>query len=145
MKGEWLLIRLKPRGKEKAENWLLRKIDDGDAGATDYLVETGLTSVKTGRTMQEIAEGKKGKVRSQGQSQGGRASSPAFHEPQLATLVDTVPTGNDWLHEVKYDGYRALLSDRRGRAENLHSHRARLDGEVPRHRGGSGDRSPAPR
>jgi bifunctional non-homologous end joining protein LigD len=24
MKGEWLLIRLKPRGKEKAENWLLR-------------------------------------------------------------------------------------------------------------------------
>ncbi len=41
MKGEWLLIRLKPRGKEKAENWLLRKIDDAEAGATDALVETG--------------------------------------------------------------------------------------------------------
>ncbi|MCA0188916.1 MAG: hypothetical protein LCH90_23535, partial [Proteobacteria bacterium] len=29
---------------------------------------------------------------------------------QLATLVDTVPTGNRWLHEMKYDGYRVLLS-----------------------------------
>jgi bifunctional non-homologous end joining protein LigD len=108
MKGEWLLIRLKPRGKEKSENWLLRKIDDGDAGATDYLVETGLTSVKTGRTMQEIAEGKKGKSVPKAKAKADKA--PAFHEPQLATLVDTVPTGNQWLHEVKYDGYRALLS-----------------------------------
>src|ERR1051325_1566145 len=59
MKGEWLLIRLKPRGREKNENWLLRKIDDRYAGATDALVETALTSIKTGRTMQEIAEGVK--------------------------------------------------------------------------------------
>ena len=51
MKGEWLLIRLKPRGKEKRENWLLRKIDDAEAGGTDTLVETALTSVATGRTM----------------------------------------------------------------------------------------------
>lgn len=28
--------------------------------------------------------------------------------PQLATLVDTVPDGDDWLHEVKYDGYRLI-------------------------------------
>ena len=41
--------RLKPRGKEKRENWLLRKIDDAYAGATDTLVETALTSVATGR------------------------------------------------------------------------------------------------
>jgi bifunctional non-homologous end joining protein LigD len=61
MKGEWLLIRLKPRGTEKSENWLLRKIDEAEAGATDELVETGLTSIATGRTMVEIAEGKKAK------------------------------------------------------------------------------------
>jgi bifunctional non-homologous end joining protein LigD len=24
----------------------------------------------------------------------------------LARLVDQVPAGNDWLHEIKYDGYR---------------------------------------
>ena len=61
MKGEWLLIRLKPRRREKHENWLLRKLDDEEAGGTDALVETALTSVKTGRTMVEIAEGKKAK------------------------------------------------------------------------------------
>ena len=104
MKGEWLLIRLKPRGREKAENWLLRKIDDAFAGATDALVETGLTSVKTGRTMQEIAEGKKAAL------PAAKGKLPAFQSLQLATLVDTVPTGNDWLHEVKYDGYRALVA-----------------------------------
>ncbi|HEU5254739.1 MAG TPA: DNA ligase D, partial [Vicinamibacterales bacterium] len=26
--------------------------------------------------------------------------------PQLATLVDTPPSGDEWLHEIKYDGYR---------------------------------------
>lgn len=122
MKGEWLLIRLKPRGKEKNENWLLRKIDDAFAGATDTLVETGLTSIKTGRTMQEIAEGKKtGKRPAKASPQAtarvarhaappGNAKIPAFTRPQLATLVDAVPAGNQWLHEVKYDGYRALIA-----------------------------------
>jgi len=106
MKGEWLLIRLKPRGKEKRENWLLRKIDDTYAGATDALVETALTSVKTGRTMQEIAEG----VKPAPKKKAVAGKGPKFRKPQLATLVDTVPAGNQWLHEVKYDGYRALLS-----------------------------------
>jgi bifunctional non-homologous end joining protein LigD len=32
MKGEWILIRLKPRGKETRENWLLRKVEDAYAG-----------------------------------------------------------------------------------------------------------------
>lgn len=130
MKGEWLLIRLKPRGKERTENWLLRKINDEYAGATDLLVETGLTSVKTGRTMQEIAEGKrataraaatKGKPESKGKSKGKSTSKarplgalPAFREPQLCTLVDAVPAGNQWLHEVKYDGYRALVAVGKG-------------------------------
>ena len=32
-----------------------------------------------------------------------------FRPVQLATLVDTAPAGDDWLHETKYDGYRCLL------------------------------------
>jgi len=28
--------------------------------------------------------------------------------PQLATLVDDAPAGDDWLHEIKYDGYRLI-------------------------------------
>ena len=27
-------------------------------------------------------------------------------KPQLTRLVDEAPAGNDWLHEIKYDGYR---------------------------------------
>lgn len=129
MKGEWLLIRLKPRGREKNENWLLRKIADGEAGGTDTLVETALTSVATGRTMQEIAEGKpapagkkaaKSKAEAptrQRRKAAGSAKPPAFAEPQLCTLVDTVPTGSEWIHEVKYDGYRALIAIGGGKAK----------------------------
>jgi len=36
-------------------------------------------------------------------------SPPPFQPVQLAALVDTVPTGDAWLHEMKYDGYRILL------------------------------------
>ena len=136
MKGEWLLIRLKPRGKEKRENWLLRKIDDAAAGGSDTLVETGLTSVKTRRTMQEIAEGKKakqspplkrapiskGSAKLKQQEMGSRLRGndgklPKFRDPQLCTLVDDVPTGNGWIHEVKYDGYRALIAIGGGKAK----------------------------
>ena len=55
MKGEWLLVRMKPRPGEKRENWLLRKVDDAFSGGTDDLVGRELTSVLTGRTMAEIA------------------------------------------------------------------------------------------
>ena len=61
MRGEWIMIRLKPRGREKNENWILRKIDDPFSGSSTALVDTALTSIKTGRTMQEIAAGKTAK------------------------------------------------------------------------------------
>src|SRR5688500_17904134 len=61
MKGEWILIRLKPRRGEKAENWILRKIEDEYAGNPTGLTDRNLTSIKTGRTMLEIAAGKKAK------------------------------------------------------------------------------------
>jgi bifunctional non-homologous end joining protein LigD len=37
-----------------------------------------------------------------------RAVAPEFVAPELATLVDEVPEGTRWLHEVKYDGYRII-------------------------------------
>ncbi|WP_352976670.1 DNA ligase D [Mesorhizobium sp. M1428] len=37
-------------------------------------------------------------------------SPPAFRPVQLATLVDTVPAGDRWVHEMKYDGYRVLVA-----------------------------------
>src|SRR5262249_47309859 len=43
------------------------------------------------------------------QIEGSRRSGPpATIKPSLATLVDKAPIGDDWLHEVKFDGYRIL-------------------------------------
>lgn len=35
---------------------------------------------------------------------------PKFRPPQLATLQKRVPTGDGWMFEMKYDGYRALAA-----------------------------------
>lgn len=110
MKGEWLLIRLKPKPKEKRENWLLRKIEDEYAGASDTLVERALTSVTTGRTMQDIAAGKKAPKQRKAAKTKRAGKPPPFQPVQLATLVDNVPDDGDWIHETKYDGYRALVA-----------------------------------
>ncbi|MBV9884341.1 MAG: DNA ligase D [Sphingomonadaceae bacterium] len=151
MQGEWVMFRLKPRPGERAENWMLKKVDDAFAGSPTGLTDAYLTSVKTGRTMDEIAAGKKAKEipplggegdrgakrRGGGVSESeesrrtltplrraSRATSPQrggvkfpkFREPQKATLVDTVPSGSGWLHEMKYDGYRCLLALAGGKA-----------------------------
>jgi bifunctional non-homologous end joining protein LigD len=40
---------------------------------------------------------------------GVRAGKLATHvEPELATLVDAAPEGDDFIHEIKFDGYRVL-------------------------------------
>ncbi len=123
MKGEWLLIRMKPKKGEKRENWLLRKLDDEYAQEGDALVEKALTSVDTGRSMAEIAAGREpDKATGEDEAvqplakmkharRGKKAGKPPkFAKPQLATLVDDVPTGNGWMHEIKFDGYRALIA-----------------------------------
>ena len=37
-----------------------------------------------------------------------KAALPGFIAPQLATLVNEPPSGSQWLHELKFDGYRML-------------------------------------
>lgn len=130
MQGEWILFRMKPRGKEKGENWILRKVNDAFAGGSDDLVGLHLTSIESGRTMEEIAAGKpvarskakpspaasvpakaqaKTPPKAPKRKKGG-GILPPFQPVQLAALVDHVPPGDRWLHELKYDGYRTLLA-----------------------------------
>src|SRR5215831_8777822 len=47
------------------------------------------------------------------------ASPPAWIKPQLAKLVDNSPDGSDWLHEIKFDGYRMDARFDRGRVQIL--------------------------
>lgn len=37
-----------------------------------------------------------------------------FIKPMLAKPVDSLPSGSDWLYELKLDGYRALVMKKRG-------------------------------
>ena len=47
----------------------------------------------------------------------GRAGAlPRFVPPELATLVSEAPEGDQWLHEIKFDGYRILARLENGRA-----------------------------
>jgi bifunctional non-homologous end joining protein LigD len=125
MSGAWALIRMRPRGKEKRENWLLVKERDEKADGSDP--EEQATSVASGRSMQEIAEGsavwhskrsgrgpakpKSSRKKSSRKRKGKPAASlPDFRPVQLATLVDAPPEGEGWLHELKYDGYRMLVA-----------------------------------
>jgi bifunctional non-homologous end joining protein LigD len=76
---------------------------------------------------------------------------PTRYEPELATLVKEPPTGDEWLHEIKFDGYRfgcridkgvVKLLTRRGNdwtaklphiaraAPRMKAKQALLDGEV---------------
>jgi bifunctional non-homologous end joining protein LigD len=40
---------------------------------------------------------------------GVKAPFPGFVEPALATSTDKVPSGERWLHEIKFDGYRVQV------------------------------------
>src|SRR5437868_12025459 len=48
-----------------------------------------------------------------------KAEMPASLEPMLATLGTAVPSGTDWLYEVKWDGYRALCFFAEGKVRML--------------------------
>jgi bifunctional non-homologous end joining protein LigD len=157
MQGDWVMFRLKGRPGERTENWMLKKVTDEHAGGSMALTERYLTCIKTGRTMQEIAAGKKAKeladwkrglkakasasspsfprkresrlgtereekkrdsrFRGNDVRSGRSATLPSFREPQKATLVDHVPSGPGWIHEMKYDGYRCLLAVGGGEAK----------------------------
>ncbi len=137
MKGEWVLVHMKGRDTKRRnapdrENWLLIKHRDGTERDKDTLTTRFTRSVATGRDFKAIASGvepqKKSKVpakavwhsdeeeaekadqktRMPARSKPGK--TPEFRPVQLATLVDTVPSGDKWLFEMKYDGYRCLAS-----------------------------------
>jgi len=98
LRGKWTLVRLKAREGEKKTNWLFLKEKDEyakeEAGIAGFT-----TSVRTGRTMAEIEKGEEEKL----------AKNPfRTADVQLAKLVHTIPEGEDWLYELKYDGYRIL-------------------------------------
>lgn len=114
--GLWDLVRLKPKPGEQRDNWLLIKADDAFARPGADILEDEPRSVTSGRTVEEVAAGKPpkrkrakkaaAKPKTSRKRKRGGAPLPGFIEPQLATLRPSPPEGEDWLHEIKFDGYR---------------------------------------
>jgi bifunctional non-homologous end joining protein LigD len=128
--GGWDLVRMKPRPKERQPQWLLIKRHDAEERPRDgtRLVEEALTSVTTGRTMEEIAGGALARKARLTADRVKRAEAPrpaaapmlsGFVPPMLCTLVDRPPEGAGWVHEVKLDGYRIEAVVRGGKARLL--------------------------
>ncbi len=129
LKGQWHLVRMKPKPRERNENWLLFKSDDEaarPADAPDILAERP-HSAATGRSIEAIAREKdrqwasgQGEITEPTRKTRRRqavvdpaalvktkaAAKPGFIEPSLATGTEQAPSGKEWLHEIKHDGYR---------------------------------------
>jgi bifunctional non-homologous end joining protein LigD len=143
LSGSWTLVRMTGERSDGGKNWLLirHKLDKatGKRAVRHYPARNGKAraevdaeerSVLSGRTMKQIAsdrdavwtsEGLQGEVpgaeRPEPRSVPGarKRSLTDKPEPQLATLVDEAPGGDDWLHEIKFDGYRILARIERKR------------------------------
>ncbi|MCG6156687.1 DNA ligase D [Rubinisphaera margarita] len=122
LQGGWTLVRMRSKG-ESADNWLLIKEKDEEARSLDeYDVTTESTeSVQSGRTLDEVQAGTKPRTsaRKSKRTQKSAPSTPGESvpekvDPQLATLSPNAPEGDDWFHEIKFDGYRLLAFLNRG-------------------------------
>jgi bifunctional non-homologous end joining protein LigD len=136
LNGRWHLVRMHAKPGEKRENWLLIKGDDEFARSPDEadILEERPESINTGRTIDELEgeapgwSSKTGKIEKPDGAGataepsvsasarksldastiegGSKGPLPDFVEPMLATLTKSPPTGERWLHEIKFDGYR---------------------------------------
>src|SRR6185437_14806795 len=144
--GGWALVRMGGRAaREARENWLLIKERDAAAvpGSGAAVTEENPRSVASGREMAAIArdadriwDSARGEVtpeaaekpaarrrkaaRAALPDEARRAPLPTRPRPLLATAARAAPAGEEWLHEIKFDGYRILARIAAGRV-TLHS------------------------
>ncbi len=101
-KGAWTLVRLKDD-----DNWLIIKERDELAEEKNTLSNYD-TSVLSGRASQQIIA----------QEDLSLKKNPFdWADVQLASLATKIPTGKDWLFEIKYDGYRVLTFAQNGKVK----------------------------
>ena len=119
LRGEFTLVKIKPREGEHGEPWLLLKDHDQYADRK-YDPADHPESVKSGKTLADVARDPRAATW-QSKRVASAASRPrrpsAKREPiprpknlMLATLVDEAFDDPEWLFEIKWDGYRALCT-----------------------------------
>ncbi|RJQ53853.1 MAG: hypothetical protein C4526_05975 [Nitrospiraceae bacterium] len=123
LQGEFALVRM----RKDEKSWLLLKKKDRHAGEMSILKEN--RSVVSGKTLEEVAEAgpeKSFKQKKMGQIRLREAleeedlkdapAGPMPHnvKPMLATLIKKPFDHQDWIFEMKWDGYRAIAEIRNG-------------------------------
>lgn len=120
LRGSWVLVRTRKQGTKN--QWLLIKHNDGYANpreADDFL-DTKKDRPVAPRERKKVwpsgSSPKKSAGRTDAKTVGKRETitGEAF-APELCRTSSTPPTGDDWLHEVKWDGYRMLATVARGK------------------------------
>jgi DNA ligase D len=118
--GGWTLVRLKPKDGERGDNWLLIKERDPFArpGSDAAILEERPESVLSGRLVEDFAvpEAPAEPPRARRPERGAPATLPGARpaplprsfRPQLASAAARPPEGEEWLHEIKFDGYRTI-------------------------------------
>jgi bifunctional non-homologous end joining protein LigD len=102
LRGGWTLARMGGRSGEGGKNWLLLKERDATA-----------RPLEDGDVLEDRPESVAGAPTA---AEAPKAKLPATLEPELATLATEPPAGPEWVHELKYDGYRALCRIAGGKA-----------------------------
>ena len=112
LNGHFVLVRMKPRGKERAENWLLIKEHDAaeqrgaDAASLEKVRKKPAARTQAKATPAPAKRSAKGWAVPH---DAVRAKLPDQQAPMLAQTADAPPEGVDWVSEIKFDGYRLLI------------------------------------
>ncbi|HYM50306.1 MAG TPA: DNA ligase D [Candidatus Limnocylindrales bacterium] len=138
LRGRFALVRTRSE-----KDWLLIKKRD-EAADPNFDIEAFRTSVKTGRTKEEIEQGKDAvwsSSRAEGQgglidlAQAEPGPMPTSLDPMKASLVEQPFDDDRWLFEVKWDGIRLISFVRDGKV-SLQTRRGRsVDAEYPQLKG----------
>ena len=104
LNGRFHLVRMKPRPKQRGDNWLLFKGNDEFArpGIDAPALETEIPPPRPASRKAPPAKTSPGPG-------AVRGKLPKTQAPQLSTLADEPPEGERWLSEIKFDGYRLLI------------------------------------
>jgi len=107
LSGSWTLVKTARSGNRKTEEWLLIKHRDGTE-RDDFDVTTLDRSVRTGRTIEDVREGRSGQMLRPEDLDGAvhRKSVPVVKSPMRATEAKTPFNKPGWIFELKIDGIR---------------------------------------
>ncbi|NBJ10825.1 non-homologous end-joining DNA ligase [Microvirga arsenatis] len=110
LKGAWHLVRMAKRPREHQESWLLIKADDAYARSEDEpdILEEAPLSVKTERSLEEIAPRRAAESRSKPRAASKKAAPAKAEQPARRSARNKAPTAG----EVEVAGVRLTHPDR---------------------------------